>query len=165
MKAHEIKHIHKLVAHNKANPDQRSVHIRYHKLSTKRHVRRKVSPLEVKGEHLVAFDHKRKALRTFRMDRIKSMEKSAFWNGFEKRANVAAELAGLGILAVPSVASLAGHPVSEKTKDVSEVAGLGTLAAPYVKPAYQGIRGGASSLIQRAKPMVQSVGKVLRRAA
>jgi hypothetical protein len=69
------------------------------------------------------------------MDRIKSMEKSAFWNGFEKRANAAAELAGLGMLAVPSVQSLRGKPVSEKTKDTLEVAGLGTLAAPYVMQA------------------------------
>lgn len=135
MKSHELKHIHKLIAHNKANPDQKSVHIRYHKLSTKRHVRRQVSPLEVRGPLLLAFDHKRKALRTFRMDRIKSMEKSAFWNGFEKRANAAAELAGLGMLAVPSVQSLRGKPVSEKTKDTLEVAGLGTLAAPYVMQA------------------------------
>lgn len=42
------------------------------------------------------------------------------------------ELAGLGTLAAPSVASLAGHPMKEKHKDVAEVAGLGILAAPYV---------------------------------
>jgi hypothetical protein len=40
------------------------------------------------------------------------------------------ELAGLGVLAAPSVAHLAGHPMEEKTKSKLEVAGLGTLAAP-----------------------------------
>lgn len=56
----------------------------------------------------------------------------SFWNGFEKKANAAAELAGLGMLAVPSVQSLRGRPMKEKHKDMLEVAGLGTLAAPYV---------------------------------
>lgn len=60
---------------------------------------------------------------------------SNFWDGFEKRAsgwNTAAELGGLGILAVPSIQSLRGKPMKEKHKDIAEVAGLGTLAAPYV---------------------------------
>lgn len=55
----------------------------------------------------------------------------AFWLAFEKKANVAAELAGLGTLAVPSIQSLRGKPMKEKHKDMLEVAGLGTLAAPY----------------------------------
>lgn len=58
--------------------------------------------------------------------------KTAFFIGFEKQANLyhAAELAGLGILAAPSVASMAGKPLSEKKKDLAEVAGLGVLAVP-----------------------------------
>lgn len=62
------------------------------------------------------------------------VEKTAFQIGFEKRANFphAAEIAGLGILAAPSAASLAGKPVSEKTKDISEIAGLGVLALPSI---------------------------------
>lgn len=41
-----------------------------------------------------------------------------------------AEVAGLGILAAPSVMSAAGGHPSEKTKTRTELAGLGTLAAP-----------------------------------
>ncbi len=41
------------------------------------------------------------------------------------------ELAGLGVLAAPAVANMAGHPMDEKWKDRAEVAGLGILAAPY----------------------------------
>jgi hypothetical protein len=51
--------------------------------------------------------------------------------GITKRAWNAGELAGLGILAAPSVASLANHPMKEKHKDIAEVTGLGMLAAPY----------------------------------
>jgi hypothetical protein len=56
---------------------------------------------------------------------------NGFWAGFEKNANAAAELAGLGMLAVPSVQHLRGKPMSEGTKSKIEIAGLGTLAAPY----------------------------------
>lgn len=56
---------------------------------------------------------------------------AARFPGLQKRAWDAGELAGLGVLAVPSVMSLAGHPMKEKHKDVAEVAGLGMLAAPY----------------------------------
>jgi len=62
---------------------------------------------------------------------MKHMEKSAFWAGFEKQANIAAELGGLGILAVPSIQHLRGKPLSADTEHKLEVAGLGTLAAPY----------------------------------
>ncbi len=41
------------------------------------------------------------------------------------------ELAGLGTLAAPAAAGLAGYHPSERTKNVAEVAGLGMLAAPY----------------------------------
>lgn len=44
------------------------------------------------------------------------------------------ELGGLGVLAVPSVAGLAGHPMGEKAKEIAEVGGLGVLAA---HPAYE----------------------------
>lgn len=131
----DLGHINDLIEHNKNNPEHKSVNLRYHKLSTKRHVNRKVNPLALKGNLLVAFDHKRKAVRTFRTDRIKSMQKTAFWKGFEKQANVAAELVGLGTLAVPSIQSLRGKPMSEHTKDKFELAGLGTLAAPYAVQA------------------------------
>ena len=58
-----------------------------------------------------------------------------FWEGFEKAANkwdTAAELVGLGTLAIPSIQNLRGKPMKEKHKDIMEVAGLGMLAAPYI---------------------------------
>jgi hypothetical protein len=49
-----------------------------------------------------------------------------------KMASAAAELSGLGMLAVPSIQELRGKEQNEKSKAKWEVAGLGTLAAPYV---------------------------------
>lgn len=43
----------------------------------------------------------------------------------------ALELGGLGVLAAPATASLAGHEMTQKHKDMAEVGGLGMLAAPY----------------------------------
>ena len=42
----------------------------------------------------------------------------------------ALEILGLGGLAVPSIAGVAGHPLDEKTQDAFELAGLGVLAVP-----------------------------------
>lgn len=160
----DLGHLGSLADHNKNDAEQKSVHIRYHKMSTKRHVKRRVSPLALKGNLLVAFDHKRKAVRTFRTDRIKSMEKTAFWDGFEKRANAGlhalADVGALGVLMGPSASALAGHHVSEKTKDVAEVAGLGGLIALQAKPALEGAR----SIGRYLKPHLQTVGrKILTR--
>lgn len=56
---------------------------------------------------------------------------SSFSDELEKISYAhAAELAGLGILAAPSVAELAGKKVDERKKAGAEVAGLGILAAP-----------------------------------
>lgn len=60
---------------------------------------------------------------------------NSFWDGFEKRASgwgTAAELGGLGVLAVPSIQKLRGHPMDEDTAAKMEILGLGTLAAPYL---------------------------------
>lgn len=54
-----------------------------------------------------------------------------FWQSFEKRANAGAELAGLGMLAIPSIQHLRGKPLKDKHTHMLEVAGLSTLAAPY----------------------------------
>lgn len=69
------------------------------------------------------------------------MEK--FWEGFEKKASAwghAAEIGGLGILALPSIRSLKGKPMKEKHKDLAEVAGLGILAMPYLADALKASR-------------------------
>ena len=79
---------------------------------------------------MVAYDHKRKSVRTYRTERISHMKKTAFWQGFEKKANHAAEIAGLGLLAVPSIQHLRGKPMSEDTAHKIELGGLGVLAAP-----------------------------------
>lgn len=58
------------------------------------------------------------------------------------------ELAGLGVLAAPSVQELRHKPMKESTKAGLEVAGLGTLAAPYAhdlamkRPGYAASRFG-----------------------
>lgn len=58
-----------------------------------------------------------------------------FWSGFEKRGSgwsTAAELGGLGVLAVPSIQKLRGKPMDEDLAAKMEILGLGTLAAPYL---------------------------------
>ena len=72
-----------------------------------------------------------------------------FWSGFEKRAagglETAAELSGLGLLAVPSIQKLRDKPVSEGTAAKMEIGGLGILAAPYLHSA---AKAGLSKLKQ-----------------
>ena len=80
----------------------------------------------------------------------------SFWEGFMKQASAwgtAAELGGLGTLAIPSIQHLRGKPMSENTKSKLEIAGLGTLAAPYV---VGGIRKG---LLARAAKSVITKGR------
>jgi len=77
------------------------------------------------------------AARKKRMEKLSSIlsNGSSFWSGFEKRASgwsTAAELGGLGVLAVPSIQKLRGHPMDEDTAAKMEILGLGTLAAPYL---------------------------------
>lgn len=134
------------VEHNQANPERQSFQMSYHKKSTKRIVKRRIDPLRIKGNLLLAFDHKRKALRSFHLDGVKSMEKSAFWEGFLKQAYGPAELAGLATLAAPSVAHLTGNKMSDRSSHVAEAAGLGILATPYLSKAYKNMKGGMGLL-------------------
>lgn len=127
-----LSHITKAVEHNKANESKKSLKMTYKKMNG-RTVKRKISPIEVRGNNLLAFDHKRNDIRSFKLEGIKHMEKAAFWKGFEKKAwHGAAELAGLGTLAAPSIQAMRGKPMSEKAKNRAEVAGLGILAAPTI---------------------------------
>lgn len=130
-----IKRMTKVVEHNQDNPEkQKNVRLTYKKLNG-RTVKRKILPLSIKGNVVVAHDHKRDAIRSFKIERIKQMEKAAsFWGGFKKRASFghAAEIAGLATLAAPTIAHMAGKPMKEKHKNVAELAGLGILAAPAV---------------------------------
>jgi len=139
-------HVEKAIAHNETAPEaeRKSVHVTYQKLNG-RTVKRKVSPLRMNGHTIIAYDHKRKALRSFRMERVKHMEKAAessFFAGFEKQASAfahGAELAGLGTLAAPSIQKLRGKPMQEKNEHKTELAGLGILAAPSLAAAGKGL--------------------------
>ncbi len=51
------------------------------------------------------------------------------------------EVAGLGILAAPSVASLAGQPMSEHNSHMAELGGLGVLAGPSAYHAGKSLLG------------------------
>ncbi len=51
------------------------------------------------------------------------------------------EVAGLGILAAPSVASLAGKPMSEHNSHMAELGGLGVLAGPSAYHAGKALLG------------------------
>lgn len=50
------------------------------------------------------------------------------------------EVAGLGVLAVPSAANLAGHPMSDHSAHATELAGLGILAGPSAYHAVKALR-------------------------
>ena len=57
--------------------DKKSFHITYKKKTNGRTVKRKVDPLRIRGQTLVAFDHHRGAMRTFHLNRIIDMKKTA----------------------------------------------------------------------------------------
>lgn len=79
-----VKLINEAIRHN-ARGKEKDVHITYRKENGEVS-ERKVRPLAVKGKSLfVAHCHERNAIRSFRVERI-GMVKSAFWDGFEKRA-------------------------------------------------------------------------------
>lgn len=65
----------------------------------------------------------------------------------------AASLAGLGILAAPSIQDLRHKPMDEKKKAKYELAGLGAIAAPEAHDLYHGVRGsGVLSRLRSANP-------------
>lgn len=129
----------KAIGHNEKNEKKKSFQITYKKLNG-RTVKRKIDPRSLRGNVVVAFDHKRNAIRSFKLERIKGMNKVAnFFDGFYKQASLGenlyhgAEIAGLGILAAPSVKKMiTGKEMSDDNKHKSELAGLGVLAAPSV---------------------------------
>lgn len=79
-----VKLINEAIRHNMRGKEK-DLHITYRKENGEES-ERKVRPLAVKGKSLfVAHCHERNAIRSFRVERI-GMVKSAFWDGFEKRA-------------------------------------------------------------------------------
>lgn len=54
--------------------------------------------------------------------------------------HLASSIAGLGVLAAPSVSHLAGHDMDEKTKSKLELGGLGLIAAPEAHQLYRKFR-------------------------
>ena len=74
----------KAITHNEKNDKKKSFKITYKKLNG-RTVKRKIDPVSMKNNVVVAFDHKRQALRSFKVERLKGMEKAAFLNIFKKK--------------------------------------------------------------------------------
>lgn len=129
--------------------------IHYKKLNG-RTVKRKIEPRSWRGNTLVAYDHKRKAVRSFRMERVKHMEKAAFWAGFDKQAELnphllhAAELGGLGFLARDVPKHWNSEDPEKRRTARTEGIGLGILAAPSIhhfgSMAVNKLRGAAKAL-------------------
>lgn len=59
--------------------------------------------------------------------------------------HAAVDIAGLGILAAPTLAKMRGKPMKDKTKDRTELAGLGTLAAGVAHDHRQDFANAAKS--------------------
>jgi ATP-dependent DNA ligase len=78
---HFHRRLDKLIDHNSKNEAKKPIRIIYRKLSGSM-VKRKIDPMSMKGNTLVAYDHRRKAIRSFRMERVKELMKVAF---LEKR--------------------------------------------------------------------------------
>ncbi len=70
--------------HNQQSEKKRTYDIKYKKAGNNRTVRRKIDPLKLNGNLMIAFDHKRDAVRSFKLERISEMSKIA--SGFVKRA-------------------------------------------------------------------------------
>ncbi len=108
------KHFEKAVAHNQANDKKKSFHVTYKKLNG-RTVKRKIDPVSLRNNVVVAFDHKRQALRSFKIERLKGMEKAAFWKGFEKSALDKNRLAiGAGVAGAGLLGGMIGHRSGRK---------------------------------------------------
>jgi hypothetical protein len=71
-----IKAFEEVVDHNSKNENKKTLHITYKKLNG-RTVKRKIDPGVIKNGLIIAYDHKRKATRSFKIDRIKNMKKIA----------------------------------------------------------------------------------------
>lgn len=110
------------VAHNKANQEARkSVHITYKK-GNGRTVKRRIDPLEVKKDNLLmAYDHKRKALRTFRMDRVQHVKHASKMKWPQVGTAAGGVLGGF-------MGAMAGRNSDVRKEDKKEMATLGAIA-------------------------------------
>jgi len=72
-----------------------------------------------------------------------SQKLAGMMNRFVKAAPHLNEVAGLGVLAAPSVASLSGNPMSDHTSHAMELGGLGILAGPSAYHAGKALLGKA----------------------
>ena len=81
---------------------------------------------------------------------------AAFKDELEKLSwHAGAEIAGLGILAAPTIQKMRGKPMSERGTHAAEIAGLGTLAVPAAHSIYKAVKKGGLAAIKHA-----SVGQV-----
>jgi hypothetical protein len=149
-----VKLINEAIRHN-ARGKEKDLHITYRKENGEES-ERKVRPLAVKGKSLfVAHCHERNAIRSFRVERI-GMVKSAFWDGFEKRALIPeynlknVMLAGIPLGAL--VGAIAkkhtdNNPDSGKKRNAGlHPAIFGALIGPTVMAGHYGL----TKLVQRA---------------
>lgn len=83
-----LKHFNKAIEHNKDNDKKKSFKITYKK-GNGRTVKRKIDPFSIRGNLVLAYDHKRDATRSFKIEGIKHMEKAAgikeIFNTLKKR--------------------------------------------------------------------------------
>lgn len=76
---------------------------------------------------------------------------SAFKDELEKIAwHSGAEIAGLGILAAPTIQKMRGKPMSENATHAAEIGGLGTLAVPAAHSIYKAVKKGGLAAIKHA---------------
>ena len=82
--------INRMIAYNASSPEKRRAFMMSYKKMNGRVVKRKVDPLALKdtkkGQVILGWDHRRKAYRTFKPERVVEMKKVAFWQGFVKKA-------------------------------------------------------------------------------
>lgn len=111
---------------------------------------RKIRPLAVRGKHLLlAHDHNRGEVRSFRMDRV-GMVKAAFWTGFEKQAKLSRVgkymLRGAGIGSVPGVLVGASSDQDNRLRGALVGAGAGALVGTGA-----GFAAGKASIANQAR--------------
>lgn len=86
----------------------------------------------------------------------------SFYDELEKIAGLgagAADIAGLGMLAAPTIQKMRGKPMSEKGKDRAELAGLGVLGGSVVAEHSKELKSAAKSGFSKLKGMASKFKK------
>jgi hypothetical protein len=87
---------------------------------------------------------------------------AAFKDELEKLGwHAAAEIAGLGTLAAPTIQKMRGKPMSERASHAAEIGGLGILAAPAAHSMYKAVKKGGLAALKHASVDPSLVGGAL----